>query len=246
MDPVARLGRILTFYSYKGGTGRSMALANIAWLLAASGRRVLAIDWDLEAPGLHRYFLPFLIDGEVTATEGLIDLIDNYANEAIRPLQNSQEADPEWYLPYTDFSNYIVSINFPHFGAGGKIDFLPAGRQGEHYALAVNSFNWQNFYDRLGGGGFFEAVKQQARAQYDYVLIDSRTGVSDTAGICSVQMPDALVVCFTYNNQSIKGASAVARSAVAMHEKLVEEKLALHRAGKVTATAAMFEDATRP
>ena len=44
------------------------------------------------------------------------------------------------------------------------------------------------------------------------MLIDSRTGVSDTAGICTVQMPDTLVVCFTYNNQSIKGAAAVARS----------------------------------
>ena len=45
------LGRIITFYSYKGGTGRSMALANVAWLLASNGQRVLAIDWDLEAPG---------------------------------------------------------------------------------------------------------------------------------------------------------------------------------------------------
>ena len=61
--------------------------------------------------------------------------------------------------------------------------------------------------------GSSRRVKQRARAQYDYILIDSRTGVSDTAGICSVQMPDTLVVCFTYNNQSIKGASAVARSA---------------------------------
>ena len=51
--------------------------------------------------------------------------------------------------------------------------------------------------DRLGGGGFFEAVKVRAQR---------RTGVSDTAGICSVQMPDSLVVCFTYNNQSIQGA----------------------------------------
>jgi len=41
-------GRIATFYSYKGGTGRSMALANFAWILAASGKRVLAIDWDLK------------------------------------------------------------------------------------------------------------------------------------------------------------------------------------------------------
>ena len=50
------------------------------------------------------------------------------------------------------------------------------------------------------------------RAVYDYVLIDSRTGVSDTSGICTVEMPDTLVVCFTLNDQSIRGASAVAES----------------------------------
>ena len=50
------------------------------------------------------------------------------------------------------------------------------------------------------------------RASYDYILIDSRTGVSDTAGICTMQMPEALVVFFTANNQSILGAAGAARS----------------------------------
>ncbi|MGH8772304.1 MAG: hypothetical protein ACREV2_14180, partial [Burkholderiales bacterium] len=59
-DPVspAPLHEVITFYSYKGGTGRTMALANIACLFAregTAGLRVLAIDWDLEAPGLHYY-----------------------------------------------------------------------------------------------------------------------------------------------------------------------------------------------
>jgi MinD-like ATPase involved in chromosome partitioning or flagellar assembly len=49
-------GEVITFYSYKGGTGRSMALANVACLLSRMDRRVLVVDWDLEAPGLHRYF----------------------------------------------------------------------------------------------------------------------------------------------------------------------------------------------
>src|SRR5207253_7638393 len=50
---------VITFYSYKGGTGRTMALANMACLLArgrVDGQRILMIDWDLEAPGLHHYF----------------------------------------------------------------------------------------------------------------------------------------------------------------------------------------------
>src|SRR6267378_5114739 len=54
-------GKIVTFYSYKGGTGRSMALANVACTLAltsdlSDGKHVLMIDWDLESPGLHKFF----------------------------------------------------------------------------------------------------------------------------------------------------------------------------------------------
>ena len=69
------MGEIVTFYSYKGGTGRTMALANVAWILASNGYRVLTVDWDLESPGLHRYFHPFLRDKELRATDGVIDLV---------------------------------------------------------------------------------------------------------------------------------------------------------------------------
>ena len=51
-------GHIVTFYSYKGGTGRTMALANIAWILASNGLKVLVVDWDLDSPGLHKLLPP--------------------------------------------------------------------------------------------------------------------------------------------------------------------------------------------
>ncbi len=61
MSMTSTRGQVITFYSYKGGTGRSMALANVACLLAeklgaSRPEKVLAIDWDLDAPGLHRFF----------------------------------------------------------------------------------------------------------------------------------------------------------------------------------------------
>ena len=238
MSTARRAGRVVTFYSYKGGTGRSMALANIAWVLAGNGKRVLVIDWDLEAPGLHRYFKPFLIDHELSSSDGLMDLIDRYANEAIRPLPEGTTQAADWWYPLCDYSEHILSLNFEHFPAGGKIDLLPAGRQSESYAVKVSAFNWQNFYDRLGGGGFLDAVRQRAQQEYDYVLIDSRTGVSDTAGICTAQMPDTLVVCFTYNNQSIKGAAAVAASARRIQAEVAAQRhAALKQAdGKVADT----------
>lgn len=208
-------GRIVTFYSYKGGTGRSMSLANAAWMLAHAGKKVLVIDWDLEAPGLHRYFRPFLVDPELHHTEGVIDFLVNFASEAATPVGKDEPLKKDWYVEHADILKYAVSLKYTFGDRGGGIDFIGPGRQCSTYAIRVNTFNWQNFYDRLGGWPFIEAMKTRLREEYDYILIDSRTGVSDTSGVCTVQLPDTVVLCFTLNNQSIEGVLAVARSIVA-------------------------------
>src|SRR5215510_8796138 len=206
------LGNIITFYSYKGGTGRSMAVANVAWILASSGKRVLTVDWDLEAPGLHRYYTPFLSDKDLTGSDGLIDLLIEFRDAtATSHVGHAGSGEDNWHEAYADIAAYVVSLDWD-FPRNGTLDFLPAGRQGASYSARINSFDWEEFYERRGGGVFLEAVKEKMRADYDYVLIDSRTSVSDTSGVCTVQMPDAVVVCFTLNNQGIKGSAAVAHS----------------------------------
>jgi cellulose biosynthesis protein BcsQ len=205
------MGQILTFYSYKGGTGRSMAVANVAWILASNGQRVAVIDWDLEAPGLHRYFRPFLKDPELTSSRGIIDFVIDFAEQAMTPPLSGESLNERWYVPYANVLRYAVSLNWT-FPEKGGIDFVPAGKQGPMYAQRVNSFSWDQFYEKLGGAAFLEAMRMKLRAEYDYVLIDSRTGVSDTSGICSIRMPDVLVICFALNNQGIAGAGSVART----------------------------------
>jgi hypothetical protein len=91
-------GRILTFYSYKGGTGRTMALANVAWILASRGKRVLMIDWDLEAPGLHRYFAPFLADAELGETDGLMEFLAQYVVSVTKELPGEARPEETWYV----------------------------------------------------------------------------------------------------------------------------------------------------
>ncbi len=204
-----RNGKIITFYSYKGGTGRSMILANVAWVMASSGKRVLTIDWDLEAPGLHRYFYPFLLDKDLNSSEGVINFFHIYKMRALTPPASGAATGENWHQEYADIRQYAVSLDWK-FPQGGRLDFVPAGKQDETYSNLVNSFNWEDFYTRLGGNKYLEAVAAQMSKNYDYILIDSRTGVSDTSGICTVKLPDALVVCFTLNYQSINGASSVA------------------------------------
>lgn len=208
--------RIVTFYSYKGGTGRTMLLANVAWILAANGQRVLLIDWDLEAPGLHRYLAPFLDDAELEHSEGLIEMFREFAAAKMTPATNaspnspSPPPDSSFDLGLADVTRYAQPIDY-EFPEPGEVHLLCAGRQDESYAAKVNTFDWQAFYDRLDGAEFIDAMKA-SMTHYDWVLVDSRTGVSDTAGICTLELPQDLVICFTYNNQSIEGAAAIADS----------------------------------
>ncbi|WP_062352455.1 FxSxx-COOH system tetratricopeptide repeat protein [Herbidospora yilanensis] len=199
-------GRIITFYSYKGGTGRTMALANTAWVLAANGKRVLVVDWDLESPGLHKFFHPFLEDEVIASTPGVIDIINEYVWAAIRPQQRATD----WHLDYAKVMPHAVSLEW-EFPGEGTLDFVSAGQQNRDYSSLVSTFDWDNLYDRLGGGLFFDAMRADMKANYDFTLIDSRTGRSDIADICTLHLPDMLVDCFTMADQSIEGAAKVAR-----------------------------------
>ncbi|WP_426505177.1 FxSxx-COOH system tetratricopeptide repeat protein [Dactylosporangium sp. McL0621] len=199
-------GQVITFYSYKGGTGRTMALANVAWILAANGHRVLVADWDLESPGLHRYFSPFLDPLQVATTEGVVNLLGEYT-WALGETAPDRPAD--WYRDYASVERFAFSLNWP-FPDGGTLDIMLAGRHNLDYAAHVAGLAWEAFFD-LGGAQFLDALREDMKARYDYVLIDSRTGLSDVADICTLHLPDVLVDCFTLSYQGVDGAADVAR-----------------------------------
>ncbi|GIF22186.1 hypothetical protein BJ973_002511 [Actinoplanes tereljensis] len=200
-------GKVVTFYSYKGGTGRTMALANVAWILAANGKRVLVADWDLDSPGLHRFFRPFIDPGALASSGGVVELVRRYEQETMRDVEQRPD---DWQREFARVSQQAFTINWPHFPGDGRIDFLRAGSQDQNYARSIYERDWDEFYERYGGGQLFDALRDDMRAHYDYALIDSRTGWSDVAGICTVHMPDILVDCFTFSEQGIDGAATVA------------------------------------
>lgn len=200
--------QVTTFYSYKGGSGRSMALSNVAWALATNGEKVLAIDWDLEAPGLNRYFHPFLRDPEQSLTHGLIDRIWDYVQSLA-----GEEGSRRSRFDLANCDDLVQPLDLPVNNAG-CLHFIGAGVQDKHYSEKVNGLDWTSFYRRFDGEAFINKLIEWARDRYTHVLIDSRTGVADTAGICTTQLPDALVLCFVYNRQSIEGTVSIARSII--------------------------------
>jgi hypothetical protein len=191
-----RASRLATFYSYKGGVGRTFALANVAVLLARWGYRVLCADWDLDAPGLHHYFAKW-IPGRIEG--GLVEWISDFAAGNL--------------IPWQDFT---VALN--RMDVSGSISLLPAGKVrtpkgyvDERYPGRLQSIAWQDLYADRDLGRYLEEFRTEALASYDIVLVDSRTGITDVGGICTSQLPDILVLCMSATSQSLWGAVDVAR-----------------------------------
>jgi cellulose biosynthesis protein BcsQ len=181
---------IITFYSYKGGTGRTLALANIAALLASRGNRVLAVDFDLEAPGLWRYFGEFHKD--LPNQKGLIDLLVD-ASKSAHPLT-------------IDWQNYVTQVTLSPETAGSfELSLMTSGRQDESYAHEVLAFNWDDFFERSQGNEFFEQLRNEWQEKYDFTLVDSRTGITDSGGICTIVLPEIIVPVFSANMQNLDG-----------------------------------------
>lgn len=199
-------GRIVTFYSYKGGVGRSFALANIALLLAAWGQRILCVDWDLDAPGLSYYFRPYL----TTVKTGLLELIEGVGSG--RNIDWRSLANPI----KVELRDQEISI-----------DLIAAGGEGESYAGRVQELSWPELYTKHDLGTTIERLRDEWTSSYDTVLVDSRTGITDIGAICTAQLPDIVVLGFTANHQSLDGAIAVMQKARAARNRLSYDRSGL-------------------
>ncbi len=182
---------VTTFYSFKGGVGRTMALVNAAVELTKRGRRVLAVDFDLEAPGLDT----FDVMRPRNSVPGVIDFVSEY-------LASGQAPEASRFISK---ASGITDHD-------GRLWIMPSGRD-ETYAKNFNQIDWGVLYERHDGFLLFEDLKAQWNrvVNPDYVLIDSRTGHTDTGGICTRQLPDAVAILFFPNEQNLRGLTKVVR-----------------------------------
>ena len=181
---------VTTFYSFKGGVGRTMALVNAAVALAKRGRRVLVVDFDLEAPGLDT----FDIFRSPKQVPGVVDFVAEYLLSGQAPKLDR-------------FVSEAAGVG----DDGGALWSMPSGAQHAAYAANLNQIDWGALYERHEGYLLFEDLKEQWKQvlRPDYVLIDSRTGHTDTGGICTRQLPDAVAILFFPNDQNLRGLTTV-------------------------------------
>jgi MinD-like ATPase involved in chromosome partitioning or flagellar assembly len=198
---------IVTFYSYKGGTGRTMAMVNVAMELVAQGSSVLMVDLDLEAPGLDTFCK------SPGASKGVVDFVDSYLSTGAVP----------------DVREYVYESR-PGADASGRLLVMPSGTQDGTYDRRFRGIDWGYLYNHQDGFLLFEDLKEQWKEvlKVDYVLVDSRTGHTDVGGICTRQLPDAVVIFFFPNEQNRRGLATVVDQIRSETEGPLQKEIKLH------------------
>ena len=189
--------QVITFYSYKGGVGRTLALPNIAQRLANDfGKTVAVMDFDLEAPGLHYKFQTEF--GELRIQKGLVDYIYEYAvNGKLEPL----------------IKPFSKKIPKEHNNAK-SIYIIPAGNtNSSEYWRKLAAIDWHNLFYKPNSQGvnFILNLKKQIEEELkpDFLLIDSRTGITEISGITISLLADDCVVVSVNNDENIAGSKQV-------------------------------------
>ena len=189
----------ITFYSYKGGVGRTLTLANIAIYLSRFGQNVCIMDFDLEAPGLHYKFPQSIKTPDIK--DGLIDYIYEFTHN---------KAIPE------SLNGFTLEL-IPQSNSQGWIRLIPAGDiLSPDYWRKLASIDWHTLFYEEGGEGipFFLELKERIRKEFnpDFLLIDSRTGITEMGGLCTSLLPDKVVFLIVNNQENIEGARQILRS----------------------------------
>lgn len=198
--------KIATFYSYKGGMGRTTTMISYAMHLALNqNKRVVVIDCDFEAPGYLNFFNLSkhnkLIKGQVN---GLVELLAD--------MSFAKNAD------IIDINNYFINVaddNDSSFSKLSNIYIMPAGNLNETAEDDSNSNRMQyleglsrlNISDKKFAISNFQKLIDAINnyIQPDVILIDSRTGFNDIIGFASVYLSDLVVGFYGYNAQTVPG-----------------------------------------
>lgn len=165
------------FYSFKGGVGRSTALAATALRLAADGERVVVLDADFDAPGVGS-----LLSGRegIVASHGIVDYLIE------QPVLAHAELNPR-------LDEYYHSCFFPHSGSDKEILVFPSGSVDAEFIEKLGRLDYTSPLN--GDDHVLVALMRQIRdaLEPNWILIDSRAGLGEasgflTGGFCHVNV----------------------------------------------------------
>jgi MinD-like ATPase involved in chromosome partitioning or flagellar assembly len=181
---------IVTFYSFKGGVGRTTLLAATAWQLAQDGRRVVAIDLDVEAPGLGSLLV------RAQPSRGVVDfLVDHMAiaSNALDDMLSPASALPGDVAGLVDVVT-AGTVDRRYFEKLARLDFVGSGLESKSRESPVRS----------GLVALLRAISRRDPAP-DYILLDSRAGLHDVAGLSLNSLAHVNVLVGRDSDQAYQG-----------------------------------------
>ncbi|MGH9349633.1 MAG: KGGVGR-motif variant AAA ATPase, partial [Vicinamibacterales bacterium] len=187
---------VVTFYSYKGGVGRTLLAANVAVGLASRGKTLLW-DLDVEAPGIHRVRA---LRSEGPVSRGFFDWLIEW------------QADREQGVSETGLQAFTADIRRTPFT---DLNLLPAHGDEADAARLYYEIDWRFLLadDPKHGRDLFEALLSHLHAEgFRHVVLDSRTGLTDLGALIAGIIPDATVLVGGYSAQNLGGLAQAWRA----------------------------------
>lgn len=191
-----RTSPIVSFYSFKGGVGRTTALAALAINLARAGKKVVVIDFDLEAPGAGSILTP---SAGVPAGLGVLDYLLEY------PVAS------EGSLDIADF--YHLCDNRAIIKDGEPIYVVPSGLLDNWYLEKLARVNYEYLYrtaseNKAPHSPLHSLLKSLRAKLKPYIfLVDSRAGLHDLGGLSLSGIAHLQVLFGLRSQQSWDGLS---------------------------------------
>lgn len=196
--------KTIVFHSYKGGVGRSLALANFAKALMKAGKRVTVLDMDFEAPGIHMKlglpansikcgFVDYLVDKSRMARyagDESLDIkkyalpLDEQGHSFLIPAGNSVDS-AYWGLIASETFNRLFYLS------DSQLNDPETGKW-----LVERNLAWFREDKRLIEETF----------QPDYLLIDCRTA-TERASVPIILFADVVVTLFAPNSEGMYGTA---------------------------------------
>ena len=235
LPPITAPGDVTTFYSFESGTARSVALSNMAMLLA--GRQnatvpVLMIDWDTESPGLHHFFdQPGQAQGHAHGhghgqgqRPGLLEYIEA-CREHLHLVQRTapgldDAALAQKVLEAVDWEPYVERVD-----QSRPLYLMRAGCFDDSYGERADRMDWDGLFAACPA--FFRCFGEHMARRFRHVLIDARSGRSAAVSICTTLLPRKLVTLFTPNQRSLEGLAGVVDRAIEYRCSHEDEQRAL-------------------
>lgn len=184
LSPSSTTPHIVSFYSFKGGVGRTTTLACVAARLSDRGKRVLAIDLDLEAPGL----------GNLLGARSDVGVLDHVLSHVATGTVGSVQPES-----VSGFENLWVvsagSLKTGYLEKLARLDFL-AGSAGSDKSPTEDALRC-----------LIAEASNAVRAQV--VLLDSRAGLHDVGGLALHRLSHLDVLVARANEQSRQGLRVV-------------------------------------